>query len=110
MGKLPQAEATAGTIRASSGVCARRGAPRPTTFRDLPDRPHRSLPGILRPVLVAPTNDELLEPRHRDHALAGNRQGFRECPIKLDLILIYRKPDAETRELLRLGSHPELRV
>ncbi|WP_208438330.1 type II toxin-antitoxin system YafQ family toxin, partial [Bartonella taylorii] len=30
--------------------------------------------------------------------------------IKPDLVLIYRKPDAKTLELLRLGSHSELRL
>lgn len=32
--------------------------------------------------------------------------GYRECHIKPDLI--YRKPDAHTLRLARLGSHSEL--
>ena len=30
------------------------------------------------------------------------------CHIRPDLILIYRKPDADRLELVRLGSHSEL--
>jgi addiction module RelE/StbE family toxin len=31
-----------------------------------------------------------------------------DCHVKPDLVLIYRKPDAETLQLVRLGSHSEL--
>ncbi len=44
----------------------------------------------------------------RDHALIGNWKDCRDCHIKPDLVLIYRKPDADTLELIRLGSHSEL--
>jgi mRNA interferase YafQ len=70
----------------------------------------KTLAAMLRPVLVALANDEPLEPRHRDHALTGNWNGCRDCHVKPDLVLIYRKPDAETLELLRLGSHSELHL
>jgi hypothetical protein len=43
-----------------------------------------------------------------DHALSGEWRDFRDCHIRPDLILIYRKPDAENLELVRLGSHSEL--
>lgn len=56
-----------------------------------------------------------LEPKFRDHALSNNWQGFRDCHIKPDLVLIYRKVDKENGnsileilELARLGSHSEL--
>jgi mRNA interferase YafQ len=52
--------------------------------------------------------DEQLAERHRDHALAGKRKDCRDCHIKPDLVLIYRKPDGETLELVHLGSHSEL--
>jgi mRNA interferase YafQ len=57
---------------------------------------------------VALANDDPLEPRHRDHDLSGDWQGYRECHIKPDLLLIYRKTDMETLRLARLGSHSEL--
>ncbi len=44
----------------------------------------------------------------RDHALIGNWKDYRDCHIKPDLVLIYRKPDTITLELIRLGSHSEL--
>ncbi len=49
-----------------------------------------------------------LEPRLRDHALAGEWRGHRDCHVKPDLMLIYRKPDDATLQLVRLGSHAEL--
>jgi len=51
---------------------------------------------------------EPLTKRDRDHALTGDWRDHRDCHIKPDLILIYRKPDAETLQLVRLGSHAEL--
>jgi mRNA interferase YafQ len=53
-------------------------------------------------------NDQQLSNNRRDHALTGNWKDHRDCHVKPDLILIYRKPDAETLQLVRLGSHSEL--
>lgn len=53
-------------------------------------------------------SDEMLPQRYRDHSLAGDWKDFRDCHIKPDLVLIYRKPDDRTLELVRLGSHSEL--
>jgi mRNA interferase YafQ len=70
---------------------------------------HRAtLDADLELVLQALANDEPLEPRHRDHALTGDWKDCRDCHIKPDLVLIYRKPDAEILQLVRLGSHSEL--
>jgi mRNA interferase YafQ len=52
--------------------------------------------------------DMPLAVRFRDHALTGDWRDHRDCHIKPDVVLIYRKPDAETLELVRLGSHSEL--
>lgn len=52
--------------------------------------------------------DHLLPEGNRDHALSGDWAGYRECHIKPDLLLIYRKPDPDTLRLARLGSHSEL--
>lgn len=62
----------------------------------------------LKPVLVALATDEPLEARHRDHDLSGDWAGYRERPVKPDLLLIYRKSDADTLRLARLGSHSAL--
>ena len=70
---------------------------------------HRiTLQADLRWVLTALANDQGLPHRYRDHALTGDWSDHRDCHIKPDLILIYRKPDAETLQLVRLGSHAEL--
>ncbi|MFB8831912.1 type II toxin-antitoxin system YafQ family toxin [Azotobacter sp. CWF10] len=71
--------------------------------------PHRAtLEQDLLPVIEALAKDRPLEPKHRDHALSGNWADHRDCHIKPDLVLLYRKPDDETLQLVRLGSHSEL--
>jgi mRNA interferase YafQ len=52
--------------------------------------------------------DTALPERFHDHALTGEWSDHRDCHLKPDLVLIYRTPDAETLELVRLGSHSEL--
>jgi mRNA interferase YafQ len=52
--------------------------------------------------------DRLLPTNLRDHELIGNWVGYRECHIKPDLLLIYKKPDPLTLRLARLGSHSDL--
>jgi mRNA interferase YafQ len=70
---------------------------------------HRAtLDTALANILIALINDDVLEPSLRDHELSGNWAGYRECHVRPDLLLIYRKPDVETLRLARLGSHSEL--
>ena len=54
--------------------------------------------------------DEPLPQRYVDHPLAGEWKDHRDCHIRPDLVLIYRKPDADSLELVRLGSHSELGI
>lgn len=42
------------------------------------------------------------------NALSGEWQDFRDCHLRPDLVLIYRKPDEKALELIRMGSHSEL--
>jgi len=67
-----------------------------------------TLDAILLPVLMALQSDHTLEPRQRDHDLSGDWRGCRECHLRPDLLLIYCKPDDESLQLVRLGSHSEL--
>lgn len=67
-----------------------------------------TLDAALVPVLTALANDDPLEPSRRDHDLRGDWEGYRECHVKPDLLLIYKKPDPTTLRLARLGSHSEL--
>lgn len=60
------------------------------------------------PVLESLAKDEALAFTYRDHALAGEYASCRECHIKPDLLLIYKKPDDVNLLLVRLGSHSEL--
>jgi mRNA interferase YafQ len=50
---------------------------------------------------------ETLDPIHRDHSLAGNYVGRRECYIESDWLLIY-KVDAPRIIFERMGTHSEL--
>jgi mRNA interferase YafQ len=62
----------------------------------------------LCPVLAMLQVDLPLGVKYRDHELSGDWAGYRECHIRPDLLLIYRKPDTDTLRLARLGSHSEL--
>jgi mRNA interferase YafQ len=46
--------------------------------------------------------------RYVDHALVGEWKDHRDCHIRPDLVLIYRKLENDVLELARLGSHSEL--
>ena len=65
----------------------------------------REAKGRYRAMLAA---DARLPNRYRDHALTGDWQDHRDCHLRPDLVLIYRKLDATSLELVRLGSHSEL--
>ena len=51
---------------------------------------------LVAAVVAVLLNDESLPDNNRDHALSGDWVGYRECHLKPDLLLIYKKPDAET--------------
>jgi mRNA interferase YafQ len=63
---------------------------------------------VLSPAVSLLAADKGLPVRNRDHALSGDWQDYRECHLKPDLLLIYRKPDSEVLQLVRMGSHSEL--
>ena len=53
--------------------------------------------------------DETLDERYRDHSLAGNYKGTRECHIDPDFLLIYEKiEEFLILSLVRTGSHSDL--
>lgn len=53
--------------------------------------------------------DERLDEKFRDHSLAGNYKGTRECHIEPDFLLIYEKfEDVLVLSLVRKGSHSDL--
>ena len=57
------------------------------------------------------SNEEILPEKYRDHALINytKSSNVRECHIKPDWLLIYKKyPDRLVLELLRTGTHSDL--
>jgi len=52
---------------------------------------------------------EILPAKNRDHALTGNYEGYRECHITPDWLLIYRIEDDNLYLVLsRTGKHSDL--
>ena len=76
--------------------------------REKSGRHGKNLDLPLRGVLNLLVADVPLPRRNFDHALSGEWNDHRDCHIKPDLVLIYRKPESGTLELVRLGSHSEL--
>jgi mRNA interferase YafQ len=76
--------------------------------RALANPRHRDLAPLLEQIVTELSNDVALAERYRDHALAGDYTKHRECHLKPDLLLIYKKPDDSTLRLVRIGSHSEL--
>ena len=76
-------------------------------FKWLKSTPHhcKKIDALLASVVARLLADEALSDCNRDRALGANWMGYRECFITPDLALIYRKRDAETLRLARLGAH-----
>jgi len=51
--------------------------------------------------------EKILPQEARDHSLAGSYQDTREFHISGDLLVVYRI-EAQTLELLRIGTHAQL--
>lgn len=53
--------------------------------------------------------DAPLPPKYRDHALHNDWEGCRDCHVRPDVVLVYRKTaDGLELLLLRVGSHSEV--
>lgn len=76
--------------------------------REKSGRLGKRLDTLLMEVVNLLAADEPLPRRNFDHALTGDWSDHRDCHIRPDLVLIYRKPDGENLELVRMGSHSEL--
>ena len=71
--------------------------------------PHRqALQRDFVTVVAALANDQPLAEKYRDHALTGEWKDHRDCHVRPDLVLIYRKLAVDVLQLVRLGSHSEL--
>jgi mRNA interferase YafQ len=76
--------------------------------REKSGRHSKKLDGLLMEVVNMLAGDTQLPRRNFDHPLSGEWNDHRDCHLKPDLVLIYRKPDNNSLELVRLGSHSEL--
>jgi mRNA interferase YafQ len=61
----------------------------------------------IRAIIRSLRNRERLAPKHRDHALTGEWEGWRDCHIEPDWILIYMI-SVDTLRLGRTGTHSDL--
>jgi mRNA interferase YafQ len=68
----------------------------------------RTLDTQLSEIIRLLAADIPLPRRNFDHPLSGEWRDHRDCHVRPDLILIYRKPDKKHLDLVRLGSHSEL--
>lgn len=78
--------------------------------RELRGQYRETLDADLQSILRVLAADEVPQRFYKDHRMTGRWNRYRNCHIRPDLILLYRKPDSETLELARLGSHSELRL
>ncbi len=63
----------------------------------------------LRDVVDTLVHERKLDEKYRDHGLTGNYNGFRECHVEPDWLLIYRiNQDELELFLFRTGSHSDL--
>ena len=58
-------------------------------------------------VMKALENEEILDPKYKEHPLIGNYKGFLECHIEPDWLLIY-KTDGQDLYFARTGTHSDL--
>jgi mRNA interferase YafQ len=86
----------------------RTGAFRKDFKREKKGQHRREIDSIVFSVVSLLAEDKTLPEKHRDHALAGEWRDHRECHLKPDLLLIYRKPDTDVLQLVRMGSHSDL--
>lgn len=61
----------------------------------------------LHAVIRSLRTHEPLARKHRDHALSGDWEGWRDCHVEPDWVLIYKK-EVGTLILGRTGTHADL--
>ena len=62
---------------------------------------------VFKQVITNIANNEILEPKFKDHKLVGDYGGTRECHIEPDWLLIYINTKDELI-LVRTGTHADL--
>jgi mRNA interferase YafQ len=64
----------------------------------------------LTKVLELLAGDKPLAAKFRDHAMIGDWGDCRNCHVRPDVVLLYRKIGIDTLQLVRLGSHSDLSI
>ncbi len=60
-------------------------------------------------IVLMITQGEILPIRCKDHKLTGEYEGYRECHIKKDILIIYKIDKLRSLLILRnIGTHSEL--
>lgn len=63
----------------------------------------------IKKVIISLANGETLEAKYRDHLLSGDYDGFRECHIQPDWLLVYQIDGNQLILFLaRTGTHSDL--
>ena len=63
----------------------------------------------LKQIISLLREGQIIDKKYKDHALAGNYRGYRECHIEPDWLLIYKiDNNTLTLILLRTGTHSDL--
>ncbi len=70
------------------------------------EKQHKDI-DLLEDVITKLANEEILPPKHKDHPLKGNWEGYRELHVTPDWLLIYKITPTELL-LARIDSHSEL--
>ena len=69
----------------------------------------KKLVKVTKKIINKLLNNEILESKYKDHKLIGKYAGFRECHIKPDLLLIYKKENnALILVCIAIVSHSDL--
>lgn len=64
---------------------------------------------LLKDIIIKLGNGVILEEKYKDHALKGKWEGFRECHVQPDWLLIYLvENDILTLILVDTGTHADL--
>lgn len=64
---------------------------------------------VLKDIIITLGNGLPLDIKYKDHALKGDKDGFRECHIQPDWLLIYLiEEDILTLTLIDTGTHADL--
>jgi mRNA interferase YafQ len=78
--------------------------------RELKGKHKKTIELDFKAALLLLIEDIPLPEKYFDHTMIGNWNDHRNCHVKPDLVLIYRLPDDETLQLVRIGSHSELSI